>query len=195
MNGDIDLDYDEQLSHDAEQFGIAKCEANAQGGAVIADTGNAPVEPPVEYSRYIHYELKKVLFRAELVYGATNSAGAGAFCVWATAAKAEIRDKRGFINETLQLSKALSEERSRYCWRIRRVHVGGANARTAEAAVRAETKATWLEARLNAVICACNVIHAVLGWLEVRGYGGSVKWIKKAHLRADATGGDCPDQR
>ncbi len=161
-----DLDYDNDLAADAQQFGL-----DTQGGADVAvHIGNEPasVMPPQIDDK----QLVKALRMIQEVYGETNSKGSVLFLDWTDAVLGDVFDER----ETEALIQGLREDRFCYIARLGRAREN-----------EQYTKATWLTARLNATVAACNIVRAVQNKVNGRAH---VVWIEKALWRLSLTGAD-----
>jgi len=159
-----DLDYDNDLAADAQRFGL-----DTQGGAeVAAYTDNAPVVTIQTDDK----QLVTALRMMQEVYGETNSKSSTLFLDWTVRVLAGGFDER----ETEALVQGLREDR--FCFIAR---VGRAKDN------EYHEKAVWLEARLNAVVAACNIVRAVQNKVNGREY---VMWIEKAFWRASLAEAD-----
>jgi len=159
-----DLDYDDHLAADAQQFGL-----NTQGVAEVAEQTKPA---PVEALQTDDSQLVKALHIVQEVYGETNSKSSMLFLDWTTCVLGNGFNERG----TKALIQGLREDRFCFIARLGRAKDG-----------EHHEKMVWLEARLNAVVAACNIVRAVQNKVCGREYA---MWITKALWRASRTAAD-----
>lgn len=165
-NAEPDLDFDDDLASDAQQFGL-----DTQGVAEVAASSSPPVKPPIK-TTIAFDQLEKALRVMQEVFGETNSKSSVLFLDWTY----DVLEGRFDAAMTKAVIQGLREDRFCYIARLGRV-------RKEERSM----KACWLGARLNAVVAACNLVRAVQNKVNGKSYN---MWIEKVFWRVSHTEAD-----
>lgn len=165
----LNLDFDQDLATDAVSFGLG-----TQGVGDVAVAPREHFKAPMATTS--EGRLKEALQLVKQIYGETNSGCSRLFMDWIEGLELG-RDELG---ESTALLKMLVIERSRYCARVGR------------AKEMEDADETWLSARLNAVVAACNLIRAVQAQRAGRDYDA---WLEKVFWRITNAIGDRREKR
>lgn len=162
----IDLDYDDELELDAQQFGL-----DAQGAAKVADGQITTVPPKAQAAQLSNLSLLlpeplyQALVIAREVYGETNSEHSEVFCDWI----GDVIAASSSIRETKEMLNVLHSDKENF---------GGHLAWTKD---KEDEKKRAVRARRHASICAMNITRAVLNRLKGLEYK---QWLERAMWRA-----------
>lgn len=157
---DIDLDYDDELASDAQQFGL-----DAQGAVTVAAKPVLVVPPKSHQVSSLPEVLYEALVVAREVYGETNSEHSEVFCDWIS----DVMTSISSIRETKAMLEVLHGDKENF---------GGHLAWTKD---KKDLKKQARRARRHASICAMNVTRAVLNRLKGLEYE---QWLERAMWRA-----------
>lgn len=168
---DLDcLDYDDDLTADAEMFGQQK----AQGGA---DQLSLPEEAPGVLEPKLS-SLEEALCVAREVFGETNSEHSEAFYQWVQT----VLEGGVDIKAAEEMLAMLLEDKESFGGRASWKQYEG------ESIIKIER----LRARRHASICAMNVVHAVLNKFRGRSY---MLWVERSLWRATRAEKDVKTER